>query len=320
MSKSTLVSAGIDTGKYKLDAAIDGRPDRLQVNNDQTGHESLAAWLHKHGVKRVGIEASGGYERLVVAYLRTQGFDVVVFQPKQVHAYAMFRLQRAKNDNIDAVLIAACTAAVETLHAPPDPRFAALAEHLTFIEQIEDDIARSKTRREGFQITELKAEVEAEISRLKKRRALELKHLADSLRASADLAKRLDLLISVPGIGERTALALLIRMPELGTLSREQAAALAGLAPFDDDSGSRKGSRSIAGGRARLRKSLYAAALPAAFKWNKALVNLYNRLRAAGKPHKLALVACARKLLIFANTVLARGSKWAVDAPQTAQN
>jgi transposase len=113
MSKSTLVSAGIDTGKYKLDAAINGRQDRRQVDDDQAGHEGMAAWLHKHGVKRVGIEASGGYERLVVAYLRAQGFDVVVFQPKQVHAYAMFRLQKAKIDKIDAALIAACTAAVK---------------------------------------------------------------------------------------------------------------------------------------------------------------------------------------------------------------
>ena len=142
MSKSTLMSAGIDTGKYKLDAAIDGRPDRLQLNNEQPGHASLAAWLQKHGVERVAIEASGGYERPVVAYLRAQGFNVILFQPKQVRAYAMFRLQRAKNDTIDAALIAACTAAVKTLHAPPDPRFAALAERLTFIEQIEEDCAQ----------------------------------------------------------------------------------------------------------------------------------------------------------------------------------
>jgi transposase len=253
---------------------------------------------------------SGGYERLIVAHLRARGFEVNLFQPKQVRAYAMFRLQRAKNDKIDASLIAACTAAVETLHAPQDARFDALAEHLTFIAQIEEDIARGKTRREGFKTAKFKAGAEAEISRLKKRRALELKRLVNILRAHADLAKRFDLLIGVPGSRERTALALLIRMPKLLTLSREQVAALAGLAPFDDDSGKRKGSRHIAGGRDRARKSLYAAALPAAFKWNQALVALYGRLKAAGKPHKLALVACARKLLIFANTVLARQTPW----------
>lgn len=102
----------------------------------------------------------------------------------------------------------------------------------------------------------------------------------------------------------------MIRLPELGQISREQAAALAGLAPFDDDSGTHRGLRHIAGGRARLRRSLYAAALPAAFRWNPSLQALYQRLTKRGKPHKTALVACARKLLIYANTVVARGSPW----------
>lgn len=144
------------------------------------------------------------------------------------------------------------------------------------------------------------------------------------MRAHADLAKRLDLRIGVPGIGERTALGLLVRMPELLTLSREQAAVLAGLAPLilsaskdDDGSGKRKGGRHIAGGGDRVRKSLSAAALPAAFKWNQALVALYGRLKAAGKPHKLALVACARKLLIFANAVLARQTPWTEKKPKS---
>jgi transposase len=99
-------------------------------------------------------------------------------------------------------------------------------------------------------------------------------------------------------------------MPELGHVSREQAAALAGLAPFDDDTGQSKGARHIAGGRSRVRRALFAAALPAAFRWNSALVTLYHRLIAKQKAHKLALIACARKLLIYANTVLQRGSPW----------
>src|SRR5258705_6776756 len=107
MSKSTLMSAGIDTGKYKLDAAIDGRPDRLQLNNEQPGHASLAAWLQKHGVERVAIEASGGYERPVVAYFPAQRVNIILFLPQQVRAHAMFRLQRGKKDTIDAPLIAA---------------------------------------------------------------------------------------------------------------------------------------------------------------------------------------------------------------------
>ena len=139
-------------------------------------------------------------------------------------------------------------------------------------------------------------EIVADIARLKARRRAELHRIVAGLRAHHDLSHRLDLVLSVPGIGERTALALVIRMPELGRLSREQAAALAGLAPFDDDSGNHKGQRHIAGGRERLRRSLYAAALPAAFRWNKALVALYARLTQRGKAHNTALIACARKL------------------------
>jgi len=150
----------------------------------------------------------------------------------------------------------------------------------------------------------------ADIARLKVRRTAELLRIVKALRAHGDLTRRLDLVLSVPGIGERTAIALVVRMPELGRVSREQAAALAGLAPFDDDSGTHKGRRHIAGGRERLRRSLYAAALPAAFRWNKALVALYTRLMARGKAHNAALVACARKLLIYANTVVHRGSPW----------
>ena len=152
--------------------------------------------------------------------------------------------------------------------------------------------------------------VQADIKRLKARRRAELKRIATTLRSHDDLAKRFELVLSIPGIGERTALALIIRLPELGQISREQAAALAGLAPFDDDSGKRKGQRHIAGGRTRLRRSLYAAALPACHFWNEPLKALYKRLTAAGKPPKLAFVACARKLVTYANTVVQRGTPW----------
>ncbi len=310
MTEHSIKAAGIDTGKAKLDVALAAGTSCLQIDNDAAGHRRLSSWLRRRGVDRVGIEASGGYERSVVAHLRQTGFTVIVFQPIQVRAYAMFHLQRAKNDRIDAALIAACVAAATTIKDAPDTRFEAFAEHLTLIEQIEEDIVRCKTRREAFRDPRHRDLLEGELKRLKAWRTAELKQIVAALRRHNDLAKRLSLIESVPGIGPRTALALLIRMPELGTLSREEAAALAGLAPFDNDSGKYQGLRRIAGGRARLRKSLFAAALPAAFQWNNALVTLYRRLIAAGKPHKVALVACARKLLIFANTVLARGTPW----------
>src|SRR3984893_18515862 len=149
MTKHTTICAGIDTGKRKLDVAIEDRGEQLQVENTPEGHKALVAWLQEHGVKRVGIEASGGYEQPVVAELRRTRFVVVVFQPAQVRAYAKFHLRRAKNDKIDAALIAACTADTRKIHAPPDPRLVALAGPLTLIEQIKEDIARLKNRRES---------------------------------------------------------------------------------------------------------------------------------------------------------------------------
>jgi transposase len=312
-----MICAGIDTGKRKLDVALAGRTAVLQVDNTPQGHAALLTWLRQHRVKRVGIEASGGYEQAAVAALRRGGFVVVVFQPAQVRAYAKFHLQRAKNDKIDAALIAACTAAVRKLHAPPDPRLAPLAEHLTLVEQFTEDIARAKTRHESCRNARLAGLWRDEIARLKALLKAEFNSLIAAIRRYSDLAARLDLIASIAGLGLRTAVAVLVRMPEIGRLTREQAAALAGLAPYDDDSGEQVGARHIDGGRARLRKSLYSAALAAAFHWNPQLKTFYRRLTAAGKPHKVALVACARKLIVYANTVVARGSPWSA-APSHA--
>jgi transposase len=310
MSKHTMICAGIDTGKRKLDVALDGSREWLQVDNTPKGHKALSGWLRRHRTKRVGIEASGGYERAVVAELRRDGFVVIVFQPAQVRAYATFHLQRAKNDKIDAALIAACTAAAKKIHSPPDPRLAAFVEPLTMLDQITDDMRLLKNRCESCRDARIRQVWKEEIARLKKLHRIELKTLVAAIRQHRDLAERLDLINSVDGIGLPTAVAILVRMPELGHITREQAAALAGLAPYDDDSGAYVGVRHIAGGRERLRGALYAAALPAAFRWNPQLIALYGRLIAAGKLHKVALVACARKLLVFANTVVARGSPW----------
>lgn len=318
-TKMTQISrtVGIDTSKAKLDIAVHGGEEHWQVANDAAGWRRLAGVLSKAAVVRIGIEASGGYESGVVGYLRDQGFTVLVLQPIQVKAYARVHLRRAKNDRIDAVLIAACAATIEPPRIAPDGRLAKLAHHLTFVEQIEEDIARLKVRLEHVGDARLRRMVVADIARLKRRRTAELACIGTTLRSYDDLAQRFDLLLSIPGIGERTAIALIVRMPELGRVSREEAAALAGLAPFDDDSGQHRGERHIAAGRSRLRRSLFAAALPAAFRWNKALIALYARLVSRGKAHNVALIACARKLLIYANTVVQRGTPW-TDRPLAA--
>jgi len=313
MSHITTLTAGIDTAKDKLDAAIHTTPFRLIVENRRPGWRRLATALTRAGASKVGIEATGGYERGIVAHLRASGFEVIVLQPLQVKAFARLHLRRAKNDALDAALIAACAAAVTPRDTEHDPRILPLADELTFVEQIEEDITRAKTRLEHIADTRIQRLVQADIRRLEKRRDAELRRIVQALQAHDDLAMRLQLVLSVPGIGERTALAIVLRMPEIGQISREQAAALAGLAPFDDDSGTRKGERHIAGGRGRLRRSLYLAALPAAFRWNQALISLYKRLIARGKPHRIALVACARKLIVYANAVVQRGKPWEIN-------
>ena len=310
MTQTNTLTAGIDTSKAKLDVAVHGSGKCWQVANTPQGWRRLVTDLLKASVARVGIEATGGYERGVVAHLRAAGITVLVLQPIQVRSYARMHLRRAKNDRLDAMLIAACAAGMEPPRIEPDARLAELAPHLTFLEQIEEDIARFKVRLEHINEGRLRRIVLADVVRLRKRRVAELARIVAALRSHDDLARRLDLVGSVPGIGERTAVAIVVRMPEIGRISREQAAALAGLAPFDHDSGTHEGQRRIEGGRARLRRSLFAAALPAAFRWNKALIALYARLTARGKAHNAALVACARKLLIYANTVVQRGTPW----------
>jgi len=311
--------AGIDTGKAFLDVAIlDAATGVEQASfralNTAAGFTEVVERLSTAGVERVGIEATGGYEREAVAALHRAGLQVLVHQPLQVRLYARLKLRRAKNDRLDASIIAAFTAITE-----PRPKIAdvtqnavlqALHDHLVHIDDMVEDVARLKTRLEHRRDPRLIAEIKDDIAALNRRIASERRQLEKEVRVHPDLARRLDLASSVPGIGKPTALSMVIDMPELGHVSREQAAALIGLAPFDHDSGNQRGLRHIAGGRARPRKALYAAALPAAFKWNPQLVALYNRLIAKGKKHKCALVACARKLVIYVNTVLARNIPW----------
>jgi len=311
-STKTWVCAGVDIGKSSLAYALAGGDGPVESPNSAEGRAQLLAFLRRHDVRRVGMEASGGYEIEVADDVRAAGLEVVVFQPMQVKAYARFKLQRAKSDPIDAVLIAQCAAACDKARDAPDPRLAAFAEHLTLIEQIEDDIARAKVRRERYRDARLKQTIEDEIKRKTALKRAELRLLVKAVRAHKDLARKLFLLGSIQGVGERTALALVVRMPELGRLSREQAASLLGVAPFIHESGRYKGQRRTGGGRARARTSLFAAALAAARQWNPALIALYDRLTKAGKPHALAIVACVRKLIIYANTVLAQDRPWEI--------
>jgi transposase len=311
-SPRAAIAGGIDVGKAWLDAAVHKAPGKpLRQPNTPEGRAAIIGFFLDHEVTRVGIEASGSYEFEMVEAAREAGLEVIVFQPAQVRAYAKFLNLRAKTDPIDAALIAQCAAVQEEARDRPDPRLIPLAEHLTYLDQIGEDIARLRTRLDRYRDQRLIAGIKEEISRLTHRQRAEFALMRKQVRVHADLVERLGLLLSIDGIGEPTALTLLIRMPELGTISRERAASLAGMAPFTQKSGRWVGEAHVSGGRGRVGRALFAAAQAASQRWNKALVDLYQRLKATGAHHSVAVVACARKLVIFANTVLARGTPWA---------
>lgn len=314
MSKSSTKCAGIDVSKKSLDVAVHASTERFCETNDLAGHGRIAVRLRAAGVTRVGLEASGHYEAKLVRALRKADFEVLVLDPGQVHGYRRFKQRRAKTDPIDAALIAEVTANSEAVKASPDERLTPLAERLTLIEQITEDIARLKTRRDRFESKAMLRYLASEIARLSKRRKAELQRLTTILCKQADLKQRLELLLSIPGVGQLLALTLVIRMPELGHMDRAQAAALVGVAPINEDSGEHAGPRHIQGGRHRVRRMLFLAAFTASQHWNPLLQALYRRLLAAGKHHKVAVVACARKLIEIANAILTRGTPW-LDAP-----
>jgi transposase len=306
-------TAGIDVSKAFLDLAVEGREEVLRFRNDPAGIARLVAALGGHHVHRVGLEATAGYERPVYDALLEAGFETVLLQPIEVKAFAVATRRRAKTDALDARLIAACVRHIGRAGTRFSALHLRLAEQMLLVEQIEEDLACAKTRLEHYSQPETRRKAGAVVTQLTLRLKRELAHLTKALRSDERLARRLELVGSVPGLGERTALTMVVRLPELGTLSREEIAALVGVAPFDVQSGRHKGAARIKGGRSRVRKALFAAALPAAFRWNPALIALYRRLIDKGRAHKQALIACVRKLLIYANTVVQRGTPWVPD-------
>ena len=214
MSQHSTLAAGIDVAKKTLELAVHGQTLRLTVANDAAGWQRLTTTLQEVRVSCVGLEATGGYERGIAAHLRRNGLEVRLLQPVQIKAFARLHLRRAKSDPLDAALIAACTAALEVPVGAHDARLEACADLLTFIEQIEEDLARCQTRLEHTMAPWLRHLIESDLARLRARLQAELHRLAAALRQFDDLAARLALVLSIPGIGERTAFAIVVRLPE----------------------------------------------------------------------------------------------------------
>jgi len=307
--KTSTNVAGIDASKAKLDVAAYGLEGSAVFDNNEPGWRGLAAWLAERGVGRVGIEASGGYERGVSAFLRTAGLEVVTHQPAHIRAFARFKRIKAKNDRLDAAVIAQATAQTDAVRAACDPLLVELTDWLTAYEQAADLVAQLKTMIEHVVLPELLDQYQAQLKGLTTWKRALAKDLARRIRGHPELARRLALLISLPGVGPIVAASLVLRMPELGAMSRGQAASLLGVAPFDKDSGKTKGQRHIFGGRARVRRMVYLAAVIAK-RIDPGFKAFAQRLAATGKKPKVILVAIMRKLAEAANAIIARGTPW----------
>lgn len=292
----------LDVSKDRLDGRDTGTQEAFQVENSARG---LAALLRRCGARRVEIvlEASGGYERLAVDTLVMAGIRVRLVDPRKVRLFARAMGRWAKNDRLDAEVIAAYAAAVPGAVRAHDADQEKLAELATYRRQLIDEQTMVANQAEHLK--------DAELRRLSKRRLVALdghiakldQRIAAHIKGAPDLRRKAALLRSIPGVGPVLCQALLAFMPELGDLTRHQVAALAGVAPLDNDSGRRKGPRSIYGGRPVVRTILYMAALVAS-RHNQALKAFYTRLVANGKKPKVALVAVMRKLVIIANALL----------------
>ena len=307
--ESNTIVAGVDIGKGGLDVALADGGEHRQFANTQAGIAELILWLEARCVTRVGMEATGNYERDVREALEMKAFEVIVHQPQEIRAFARFKRLRAKSDKMDAQVIAKATAQWEGMVARRDKDIIEMAEVLTLYEHVTDMLAETRTIAEHQRLPEVcsvQAELVNELSRQKQNL---MAMILRRIRKRADLAARFDLLKSLPGIGQVVAAVLVIRMPELGSLKHGQAAALLGVAPFDRDSGTMKGPRFICGGRSRPRIFLYLAAL-AAKRGAGPFKAFAEKLTNAGKPPKVAIVAVMRKLIEAANLILKRQTPW----------
>lgn len=302
---------GIDVSKLTLDFDCLPVSAPQQFANDAEGIGALVELLKGSGAERIVIEATGGYETAVASALAVAKLPVVVVNPRQVRDFAKAIGRLAKTDRLDAGLLALFGERImPALRQLPDEAQRALGDLLDRRTQLVAMRAQEKARLAS--VTPIaRKNVQQHIVWLDKC-ITKLEHdLDERLRKSPVWCEKVALLGSAPGVGQVTTFALLARLPELGQLNRQAIAALVGVAPFNDDSGTRRGARYIRGGRADVRCAMYMATL-SAIKHNEPIKAMYERLTAAGKPFKLAMTACMRKFLTILNAMLKKNQKWKI--------
>lgn len=309
MTHATTLSsaAGIDAGKFFLDVAVAPKTSTFRVDNSPDGIKIVLKRLKQAGIVRVVLEAIGGYAQPLVRALSAKGFSVGIVNPRRIKAFRDAEGKRAKNDRMDALLIArfalAMTDAIRPLPSEDQLALKALA---TRRRQLVEMIAMEKTRLKQAQGPLIAASHRKAIEVL----TIERKTIEDELdcRLASDrhMRQRREIYASIPGVGKRIATVLATEMPELGSIDRRAAGSLAGLAPHIHQSGMSRGRAQIGGGRPCVRAALYMAAL-SAVRSNSNFKKTYKDMRDAGKPAKIALVAVARKIVTIANALAKAG-------------
>lgn len=298
----TTIYTGLDIAKLNLQLHLAGR--LYDLPNTAAGHRRLLTLLANQPGVHVVCEATGGYERDLVAALHQASVPVSVLNPARVRHFARATGQRAKTDHIDAAVLSAYGQALQPKPtAPRTPLEEQLTELVRRRGQVLEILVGQRQQAERLTGPALRRQAQSLVRRLER----DLEQIEEQLKAlrtqTAELDQRLQKLEAITGVGTITAMGILAELPELGTLNRRQTAALAGLAPHPRESGQWHGRRSIGGGRAPVRRALYMAALVAA-RSNRQLKEFYQRLRAAGKPAKVALTAVMRKLIVLMNHIL----------------
>jgi transposase len=300
---------GIDVSKATLDVAVIPSNEETSVANNEAGCRELIVLFRSLNPKLVVLEATGGLQNLAAGMLTAEGFPVVVINPRQIRDFAKAIGKLAKTDRVDAKIIARFGEAVKPEPRPlKDEENQALTAVMTRRRQIIEMITAEKNRL-GSSHASVKKDIRETISWLEKRLADIERDLSKALNGNIVLKQKAEILTSCKGIGPVVSTTFLCSLPELGTLNRREISALVGVCPFNRDSGKMRGKRTIFGGRATVRAMLYMATL-SAIRFNPAIKSFYDRLMQAGKLHKVAMVACMRKLLTVLNAMLKDMKKW----------
>jgi transposase len=301
---------GIDVSKDRLDVHVRPIGESFSVASDEAGLAMLRTRLQARKPTLIVLEATGGYEATVAAALTHAGLPVAVVNPRQIRDFARATGQLAKTDRLDARVIAHFGEAVQPPVRPlASEQAQALAELVTRRRQLVEMLTAELNRQHQMRQRVVQKRLHGHVSWLRGAIAELEDDITRLIRSSPIWREKENVLTSAPGIGDVTAQALIAELPELGQLSRRRIAALVGLAPFTRESGRWKGRRMIRGGRAPVRRALYMATV-VAIRYNPPIGALYRRLRQAGRPKKLALIAAMRKFLTVLNAMLRDGRPW----------